>query len=166
MNSAHPESLDLRSTLTPHGSLPLPSSPVGNGSTAAWDTPALVRRLWWARVCIRRALNAVPRTLVHRRSWERLFAAPGWPAHRRAAGGQMSAQTGHFRHGLHSDGPRNPFTPKRAGCLRTFDAPLVDAAIAASAGVSVGMAKEMMDVAHYRLLLEHLGSRRRLVRNR
>jgi|GEM_PF-941689 len=71
--------------------------------------------------------------------------------------------------GLYSDGPRNPFTPKRAQvvcvlltALELVEAPLRD--IAECAGVSVGMAKETMDTLRTIGFLEHLGSRRRLVR--
>lgn len=71
--------------------------------------------------------------------------------------------------GLHGGGPRNPFTPKRAQVVcvllaapQLIDAPLRD--IAECAGVSVGMAKETMDTLRTTGFLEHLGSRRRLVR--
>lgn len=70
---------------------------------------------------------------------------------------------------LHGDGPRNPFTPKRAQVVcvllaapELVEAPLRD--IAECAGVSVGMAKETMDTLRTTGFLEHLGSRRRLVR--
>lgn len=71
--------------------------------------------------------------------------------------------------GLHGDVPRNPFTPKRAQVVcvllaapELVEAPLRD--IAERAGVSVGMAKETMDTLRTTGFLEHLGSRRRLVR--
>ncbi|CAM4458737.1 hypothetical protein MB901379_04224 [Mycobacterium basiliense] len=81
----------------------------------------------------------------------------------------VSAQPDTLGDGLHSDGPRNPFTPKRAQVVcvlldapQLVDAPLRD--IAESAGVSVGMAKETMDTLRTTGFLENLGSRRRLVR--
>lgn len=81
----------------------------------------------------------------------------------------VSAQPETRSHRLHSDGPRNPFTPKRAQVVcvlldapQLVDAPLRD--IAEHAGVSVGMAKETMDTLRTTGFLEHLGSRRRLVR--
>lgn len=71
--------------------------------------------------------------------------------------------------GLRGDGPRNLFTPKRAQavCVLLAAPELVEAPlreIAECAGVSVGMAKETMDTLRTTGFLEHLGSRRRLVR--
>ncbi|OHU97081.1 type IV toxin-antitoxin system AbiEi family antitoxin [Mycobacterium talmoniae] len=81
----------------------------------------------------------------------------------------VSVQHDTLNEGLHGDGPRNPFTPKRAQVVcvllaapELVEAPLRD--IAQSAGVSVGMAKETMDTLRITGFLEHLGSRRRLVR--
>jgi hypothetical protein len=81
----------------------------------------------------------------------------------------VSTQLDTLSEGLHGDGPRNPFTPKRAQVVcvllaapELVEAPLRD--IAECAGVSVGMAKETMDTLRTTGFLEYLGSRRRLVR--
>lgn len=81
----------------------------------------------------------------------------------------VSAQADTLGDGLRSEGPRNPFTPRRAQVVcvlldapELVDAPLRD--IAACAGVSVGLAKETIDTLRSTGFLEHLGSRRRLVR--
>ncbi|RFZ63234.1 hypothetical protein DE4576_04875 [Mycobacterium marinum] len=81
----------------------------------------------------------------------------------------LSGQPSSLSDGPHSDGARNPFTPKRAQVVcvlldapQLVDAPLRD--IAESAGVSVGMAKETVDTLRTTGFLEHLGSHRRLVR--
>lgn len=47
LNSAHPESPDLEIDAHPHDHCPLPSSPVGNGSTAGLG----YRRRWFAAAC-------------------------------------------------------------------------------------------------------------------
>lgn len=81
----------------------------------------------------------------------------------------VSTQPGARGGELHSVGPRNLFTPKRAQVILVLlDAPqLVDAPlrhIAESAGVSLGMAKETIDTLRTTGFLEHLGSHRRVVR--
>lgn len=81
----------------------------------------------------------------------------------------VSEQPDTPRDGSHGNGPRNPFTPKRAQvvCVLLAVPELVEAplrSIAECAGVSVGMAKETMDTLRTTGFLEQLGSRRRLVR--
>lgn len=81
----------------------------------------------------------------------------------------VSTQPDTLSDGLPGDGPRNPFTPKRAQvvCIlltapELVESPLRD--IAECAGVSVGMAKETLDTLRTTGFLEQLGSRRRVVR--
>lgn len=174
LNSAHPESLDLEIDAHPLTitALYLPHLSA-TAALQAWDTAGAGSPL----------LVVGPR--LHPSSAETLRARGLWyidgagNAYLRHQGGLLidvrgrrsavSAQPGTLGDGLHSDGPRNPFTPKRAQVVCVLlDAPqLVDAplrAIAASAGVSVGMAKETMDTLRTTGFFEHLGSRRRLVR--
>lgn len=166
LNSAHPESLDLEIDAHPLTitALYLPHLSA-TAALQAWDTAGAGSPL----------LVVGPR--LHPSSAETLRARGLWyidgagNAYLRHQGGLLidvrgrrsavSAQPGTLGDGLHSDGPRNPFTPKRAQVVCVLlDAPqLVDAplrAIAASAGVSVGMAKETMDTLRTTGFFEHL----------
>jgi hypothetical protein len=174
LNSAYPERLDLdidghqvkvTALYLPHLS--------ATAALQAWDTAGADSPL----------LVVGPR--LHPSSAETLRASGLWyidgagNAYLRHQGGLLidvrgrrsaaSAQPGNLSDGLHGDGPRNPFTPKRAQvvCVLLDTPQLVDAPlreVAECAGVSVGMAKETMDTLRTTGFLEHLGSRRRLVR--
>jgi hypothetical protein len=174
LNSAYPEQLDLDIDGHPLtiASIYLPRLSA-TAALQAWNTAGAASPL----------LVVGPR--LHPSSAETLQASGLWyidgagNAYLRNQGGLLidvrgrrsaaSAQPESLGDGLHSDGPRNPFTPKRAQVVCVLlDAPQLVAAplrdIAECAGVSVGMAKETMDTLRSTGFLEHLGSRRRLVR--
>ncbi len=173
LNSAHPESLDLEIDAHPLTitALYLPHLSA-TAALQAWDTagagsPLLV----WARVCIRRALKRCGLadsgtstelgTLIcgTRVACSSTCAADGQlcPHNRAPSVTDCTAMDRVTR-----------LPPSAQVVCVLLDAPqLVDAplrAIAASAGVSVGMAKETMDTLRTTGFFEHLGSRRRLVR--
>lgn len=174
LNSAYPEQLDLDINGHPVkvNSLYLPRLSA-TAALQAWDAASAGSPL----------LVVGPR--LHPSSADTLRARGLWyvdgagNAYLRHQGGLLidvrgrrsavSAQPDTLGEGPRGNGPRNPFTPKRAQVVcvlldtpELVDAPLRD--IAACAGVSVGMAKETIDTLRSTGFLEHRGSRRRLVR--